>query len=358
MLIKRILLFPFSFIYGGITAVRNFFYSKGIKKSYSIPGKSIVIGNLSMGGTGKSPHTLYLWNFLKQNHEVAILSRGYGRQTKGLIEVEQNHASNEVGDEPLMFKKRVQNNTQVIVSESRKNGVDFIRSISQNSVILLDDAFQHRKVKAGFSILLTDYSNPFYSDFVVPVGTLREWKCGKNRADCIIVTKCPESLSESEKQFISRRLIVYPFGGFVPNLLREEERGGLKHVFFSQIIYGDLISFGKAISERMNILLVTGIANPKPLENYLKRFYNVETMIFSDHHQFTDADLSKIHAKFDTFTPRNSIIVTTEKDFVRLETILTDSDKQKYPWYYQSITVKLDREEDFKTLINNYVDTI
>lgn len=345
MLLKRILLFPFSLIYGCVTAIRNFLYNKGIKKSYSIPGKSIVIGNLSMGGTGKSPHTLYLWSFLQQNHEVAILSRGYGRQTKGLIEVEQKHTSGEVGDEPLMFKKRVGDNTQVIVSERRKNGVDFIRSRHENSIILLDDAFQHRKVKSGFSILLTDYNKPFYADYVVPSGTLREWQCGKNRADCIIVTKCPELLPELKKKAVLRRL----------NIGDKENK---KQVFFSQVIYGDLIPFGKEISEPTNILLVTGIANPKPLENHLKRFCKVESVVFSDHHQFTSADLTKIYTKFDTFTPQNSIIVTTEKDFVRLETILTDSDKQKYPWYYQSITVELDREEDFKTLINNYVDTI
>lgn len=345
MVLKRILLFPFSLIYGCITAIRNLLYNQGVKKSYPIPGKSIVIGNLSMGGTGKSPHTLYLWGFLKQNHEVAILSRGYGRQTKGLIEVEQKHTSTEVGDEPLMFKKRVGDHAQVIVSESRENGVDFIRSCRENSVILLDDAFQHRKVQAGFSILLTDYNNPFYADHVVPAGTLREWKCGKNRADCIIVTKCPESLPESEKQIISQKL---NFGG----------RENKKQVFFSQIIYGDLISFGKEISEQTNVLLVTGIANPQLLKNHLKRFCKVESIIFPDHHQFTSLDLAKIYTKFDTFTSQNSIIVTTEKDFVRLETILTDSDKQKYPWYYQSIAVKLDKEEEFNTLINNYVDTI
>lgn len=339
-----------------ITAIRNFLYNKGIKKSYSIPGKSIVIGNLSMGGTGKSPHTLYLWKLLEDKHLVAILSRGYGRKTKGLLEVKENHSSSEVGDEPLMFKKRVGEKSRVIVSESRKNGVDFIHSKSENTVILLDDAFQHRKVKAGFYILLTDYSNPFYSDCVVPSGTLREWKCGKNRADCIIVTKCPESLSESEKQTISRRLIVSPLeGGLrgVTNLKLKQ-----KSVFFSQIIYGDLIPFGKEISEYTNILLITGIANPKPLENHLKRFCKVESIVFPDHHQFTEVNLAEIHSKFDTFTSENSIIVTTEKDFVRLEPLLTTTDKQKYPWYYQSITVKLDNEEQFNALINNYVDTI
>lgn len=344
MSLKRILLFPFSFLYGCITAIRNLFYNRGIFSSYPIPGKSIVIGNLSMGGTGKSPHTLYLWKFLSDQNQVDILSRGYGRKTKGLLEVQENLTSAEVGDEPLMFKKRVKQQSRVVVSESRKNGVDYIRFKDEHAVILLDDAFQHRKVKAGFSILLTDYNKPFYSDFVVPAGTLREWRCGKKRADCIVVTKCPESLPDSEKQSISRRLIG-----------EEKEQ---TPVFFSQIIYGELISFGKEINQYDTILLVTGIANPKPLENHLKRFSKVDSLIFSDHHQFTRADVDKIHSKFGTFTPQTIIIVTTEKDFVRLQSILTASEMQQYPWYYQSITVKVDREDEFKTLINSYVDTI
>jgi len=342
MFLKRILLFPFSFLYGCITAVRNLLYDTGVKKSYLIPGKSIVIGNLSMGGTGKSPHTLYLWNLLKKDHPIAMLSRGYGRKTTGLLEVNDENTSTEVGDEPLMFKKRVGKQTQVIVAENRKTGVDYIRSRDKQAVILLDDAFQHRKVKAGFSILLTDFNRPYYADAVVPAGTLREWKCGKKRADCIVVTKCPELLSDAEKQTIIKKLKV-------------------KHdktVFFSQIIYGSLIPFAKEIPAYTQVLLITGIANPKPLESYLKRFYKVDSIIFSDHHQFTAADLARIHAKFDTFTPQNSIIVTTEKDFVRLEPLLSTTEKQNYPWYYQSITVQLDREEAFNELINNYVDTI
>lgn len=341
MFLKRILLFPFSFLYGCITAVRNLLYDNGIKKSYPIPGKSIVIGNLSMGGTGKSPHTLYLWNLLKNDHSVAMLSRGYGRKTTGLLEVKHESTSIEVGDEPLMFKKRVGEQTQVVVAENRKIGVDYIRSQDEHAVILLDDAFQHRKVQPGFSILLTDFNRPYYADAVVPAGTLREWKNGKNRADCIVVTKCPESLSDAEKRTIIRKL-----------------KGEEKPVFFSRIMYGDLIPFTKEIPDYTHILLVTGIANPKPLESYLKRFYQVDSIIFSDHHQFTAADLTRIHAKFDTFTPQNSIIVTTEKDFVRLEPMLTPAERQNYPWYYQSITVQLDREEAFNELINNYVDTI
>lgn len=356
MIVRKVFLFPFSFLYGCIAAIRNFLYDQGIKSSYPIPGKSIVIGNLSMGGTGKSPHTLYLWHLLEKKHPVAILSRGYGRKTRGLLEVKENHTADEVGDEPLMFKKRVGEKSLVIVSGDRKTGVNLIRSKSENAVILLDDAFQHRKVKAGFSILLTDYNKPYYADCVVPSGTLREWKCGKDRADCIIVTKCPESLSDIEKKTISQRLTVSSWRGrsgrkATPGLNEEL-------VFFSRIIYGDLIPFGKEVSAYTTILLITGIADPTPLEKHLERSYNVESMVFPDHYHFTKADLVKIHTKFDTFTPQNSIIVTTEKDFMRLEPLLKGADRQAYPWYYQSITVKLDKEEAFKTLINNYVDTI
>lgn len=341
MIFRKILLFPFSLLYGLVTAVRNFLYDSGVFSSYPVPGKSIVIGNLSMGGTGKSPHTLYLWEVLEKKYPVAILSRGYGRKTKGLLEVKEGHSSSEAGDEPLMFKKRTGEKSIVVVSESRKNGVEYIRSVNDHSVILLDDAFQHRKIKPGFSILLTDYNHPYYSDHVVPSGTLREWRCGKKRADCVIVTKCPGSLTEEEKKHVIERL--------------KFRKGS---IFFSQIIYGALVPFGKEKKRFSNILLVTGIADPNPLEIYLKRFYKVESMVFPDHHHFTEADLMKIHAKFDTFTPENSIIVTTEKDFVRLESLLTAPDKQKYPWHYQSITVKMDKQEQFNALINNYVDTI
>lgn len=337
----RVLLFPFSILYGTIGAIRNFLFDKGIKKSHEIPGKSIVVGNLSMGGTGKSPHTLYVWNLLKETNEVAILSRGYGRKTKGLFEVKTSSTSQQVGDEPLMFKKRTQEQASVVVAEQRKVGVDFIRQKSINSVIILDDAYQHRKVKAGFSVLLTDFNDPFYQDFVVPAGRLREFSSGKKRADCLVVTKCPPNLSVETKRNMRQKL------GFKN-----------ENVFFSKIIYGDLVPFGKVENNFSKILLVTGIANPKPLEAYLNRFCKVELITFPDHHDFTNEDLLKIHTKFDTFTTEPAIIVTTEKDFVRLDTLLTNEDKKRYPWYYQSISIDLDEKERFNALINNYVNTI
>lgn len=157
----------------------------------------------------------------------------------------------------------------------------------------------------------------------------------------MVVTKCPHSITDSEKVKITAQL------KFKNNA-----------IFFSSVKYGEMISFGKKIEQPDTVLLVTGIASPKPLEEYLSQFYKVESLVFKDHHQYTITDLLKIHSKFDTFTSDKSILVTTEKDFVRLDSILTDEQKQKYPWYYQSITVEIDREEQFNNLINNYVDTI
>lgn len=323
-------------------AFRNSLYDLGLKKAHSINGKSIVIGNLSMGGTGKSPHSLYLWELLKDEFSVSFLSRGYGRKTKGLREVATTDTTEDVGDEPLMFKKRVGNNSVVVVSENRKNGVAYIREKAKNSVIILDDAYQHRKVKAGFSILLTDFNRPYYNDFVVPTGTLREFRCGKNRADCIIVTKCPQ-LSESEKNTIIKNL-----------------NAGTKNVYFSEIKYGELISFSNTKNEDFdNVLLVTGIANPTPLLEHLQANYHVELIRFKDHHQFEPNDITFIHEKFDTFAHNGKgVIITTEKDFVRLAHATFETAINNFPWYYQPIAIQLDREEDFKNKVLKYVRTI
>lgn len=338
----NIFLFPFAALYGLITKVRNYGYDQHFLKSYKIPGKSIVIGNLSMGGTGKSPHTLYIWKLLRDEFKVDFLSRGYGRKTKGLLEVSENHIGTEVGDEPLMFQKRVESKSIVVVSENRKKGVEYIRAKNKDSIILLDDAFQHRKVTAGYSILLTDYSRPFYEDFVVPAGTLRESRKGKKRADCIIVTKCPKDIQESEKQTIIKKI------------------RGNKPVFFSHIEYGNLTSFSSVQTSNFSkILLVTGIANPTPLYEFLSEQYQVELVRFKDHHNFSAKDIEIIHGKFTKFAPNeDGIIVTTEKDFVRLTQKEFEQAIQRYPWYYQPITIKLDKEEEFKNELLKYVRTI
>lgn len=339
----KIIFFPFSWLYGLIMEIRNGCYSSGIFHSYKILGKSITIGNLSMGGTGKSPHTLYVWQLLKDEFPVSFLSRGYGRTTTGLIEVKKNNTADEVGDEPLMFKKRVSDTSCVVVSENRKNGIDYLREKSEDAVILLDDAFQHRKVQAGYSILLTDYSKPYYNDFVVPMGTLRECRKGRYRADCVIVTKCPNTLEEQTKQEIIQKLKV-----------------GNKPVFFSSIAYDPIKSFTNTQkSDFKKVLLVTGIANPTPILEHLSGIYEVELIRFKDHHNFEVKDLALIHEKFGTFVGNgDGIIVTTEKDFVRLSHPSFEELIKDYPWYYQPITINIDKEEQFITEIRKYVRAI
>ena len=339
----RKLLLPFSLIYGSIVAVRNFLYTSGIKKRFAIPKKSIVVGNLSVGGTGKTPHVAYLLNLLlAEKLTVQVISRGYGRKTRGFLEVMKTSETVVVGEEPLLLKKRFPS-ANVAVSESRILGIEQTLSKNNPQVFLFDDAFQHLKIKAEINILLTTFSAPFFKNLVLPAGNLREFSCGKKRADLVIVTKCPENLPEEDKKEFRKKLNIKN-----------------KNIFFSRIAYGPLVPFNSASETTFDkILLVTGIADPVPLEKHLTHSGQVLSIRFADHHNFEQKDLEEIHKKFDTFVlDGNGIIVTTEKDFVRLSQPEFKEQLQDYPWYYQPIDVIIDEEELFKTKILNYVRTI
>ncbi len=339
----RILLLPFAWIYGGIAAFRNLMFDLQIKQSFSIPKKSICVGNLSVGGTGKTPHVAYLADLLKDSNKITLLSRGYGRLTKGFILGSKSSTGSEIGDEPKLYVSRFNPEVNVVVCEKRVEGVHQIQKIfPENNLIILDDAFQHRAVKAGLNILLTDYSAPYYRDHVLPAGNLREWKTGRIRADLIIITKCPLNLSADEKSKV------------IQNLKFDSDK-----IFFSHIKYGDLISFGKPINLNFkNILLVTGIANSEPLLVELKRKFRVESISFSDHHNFTLQDIERIHQKFDTFASDSKAIITTEKDFMRLSEMMESTEIKNYPWLYQAIEVELDRKNIFNKLVIQYVNSI
>lgn len=342
MQVLKYILLPFSLLYGVVMLVRNKMYDQGWFKSYKIPVKSILVGNLSVGGTGKTPHTAYLAELLCKDYKTAILSRGYGRESKGFLWIEASEDVINSGDEPLFYARKFEGELKVAVCESRAEGVKrILKEQKKTDLILLDDAFQHRAVKAGFSILLTDFNKPFYNDLVLPVGRLREFSRGKDRADCIIVSKTPETVTFQQKQRIKEKLMF---------------KNG--NVFFSSIQYDELVSFGTKIEGFEKVLLVTGIANPQPLIDYYQSKFKVEVLKFPDHHHFTSQDIAKIHSKFDTFDNENSAIVTTEKDFVRLNQILSVDDKHQYPWYYQAMTIEIDEKEKFNQLIKNYVDTV
>lgn len=338
----RTLLWPFSLIYGSITYVRNKLFDLGIFSTYILPNKSICVGNLSTGGTGKTPHVAYLTAFLSGKMETAILSRGYGRKTTGFLLISQVKTAAEAGDEPLFYKHSFGDSVHVAVCENRKIGAQKIQQLfPTNELIILDDAFQHRRVKAGLNILLTDFHLPFSKDLVLPAGNLREFQSGKNRADIVIVTKCPPNLTEMQKSNLAKSLKVNP-----------------ETLFFSSISYAPFQSFGKIVSNPTHILLVTGIANPTALVDKLSEKYAVEHLKFKDHHSFSMEEIEQIHQKFDTFAYGNAIILTTEKDFMRLKDFCTAENFNAYPWYYQPITVEIENEKQFKQTINQYVNTI
>ena len=338
----RYFLFPFSFLYYIITLIRNLFFDWGIITSQKLQEPSICIGNLSVGGSGKTPMTIYLTNLLKNDFQVQILSRGYGRKTSGYKEVTVDSTSDDVGDEPLLYKKRFKTVITVAVAEKRSLGANELLKIqTKNSILLLDDAFQHRSVNAGFSILLTPFQQIFSSDFLLPVGNLREARCGAKRADCIVITKCPESIEAAHKNRIIECMQKYS-----------------KPIFFSSIEYGELISFGAKRTSFETVLLVCGIAQPETLIIELRKKYKVEVLLFADHHNFDSSDIKGIHQKFNTFVGDGVAILTTEKDYVRLQTKLTADELETYPWYYLPIELKIENEDEFNFLIKKYVTAI
>ena len=303
MILLRKILFPLAFLYWLITFIRNWLYDKGIFKSSSFDIPIIAVGNLSVGGTGKTPQIEYLIRLLSDKYKVAVLSRGYKRTTEGFILADEKATASSIGDEPFQFYSKF-SNIQVAVDANRKNGIEnLLQHPNRPDVILLDDAYQHRKVKAGFYILLTAYDDLFCDDYILPFGNLREPSSGKKRADMIIVTKCPNDLSELAQQKIREKLKVK------------------QPVFFTTIQYDDYV-FGNEskllVSEIQSEskVLVAGIAKPKLFFDFLKNETD-EALVFQDHHHFSKQDCEQILAKAN-----GRKIITTEKDFVRLNGLL------------------------------------
>ena len=340
MQILRILLAPISILWFLITEIRNKLFDYGVISSFTIPKKSICIGNLSVGGTGKTPMTSYLTEIFSQKLKVHILSRGYGRKTNGFLNVTSSETSTNAGDEPVFYKLKYKELVQVSVCEDRKEG---IKQIGDNNydLLLLDDAYQHRKVKAGFTILLSSYSNLFINDYLLPTGNLRESRKNASRADCIVITKCPENISIEEKLAIEKKLLKFK-----------------KPIFFSHIRYQNFIPIGKPVNSIKKIMLVSGIANVKPLIKFLQKSYTTELFQFSDHHQFSKSEIDEIHRKFDTFADSNMVILTTEKDFARLHHKIENWKLKDYPWHYIPINMEFEKEFEFISLINSYVTAV
>ncbi len=327
---------------------RRFSYENIFKrKSYNLP--IICVGNLALGGTGKTPHTEYLIRLLKRKFKIATLSRGYGRKTKGYRLVENGNSVNEVGDEPLQYKNTFNDKIVVAVSENRNIGIRKLLEHNQKpEIILLDDALQHLSVKAGLNILLTDYYNLYIDDYVIPTGYLREFKSNSKYSDIIIVTKCPQVISPIDIKLIVKKIKLLPS----------------QQIFFSYYSYGNIVPLTEIAKQKddldySQLIMVTGIANPYPLKDYLsKKCYDLHTMNFKDHHNFNHKDIKKIITEFDLILSKNKAIITTYKDATRLISNDFIKNFENIPLYYIPLEVKFHKnyKQQFDKTILNFIE--
>ena len=342
-------LLPLSWLYGIGVRLRNQMFEMGILKeqTYDIP--IISVGNMTVGGTGKTPHVEYLVRLLGDRMKVGVLSRGYKRKSKGYVLAHEDSTMQAIGDEPFQMKSKFPN-IFIAVDENRRRGIENLASDAETKdvdVIILDDAFQHRYVKPGINILLVDYHRFIMNDQLLPAGRLREPLSGKNRADVVIVTKCPKDLKPMEFRVLTKNLDLYPF----------------QSLFFTTIKYGSLQPiFGSQTRalrtiKNTNVLLVTGIASPKQMHEDLKHHcQHIHSLKFADHHLFTRKDIEKLNAQFEAIkSPK--IVITTEKDATRLVAVDGLSDQVKNAIYSLPIQISFlqNDEEAFNHKIISYV---
>ncbi|MES2837037.1 MAG: tetraacyldisaccharide 4'-kinase [Bacteroidota bacterium] len=353
MKILRILLLPFAALYGLIVSLRNKFFDWGIFHPEEFTTPIISVGNLVVGGTGKTPHIEYLIRLLKES-KIATLSRGYGRKTNHFIEVLETSPAAEVGDEPRQFKQKFPE-VLVCCDTRRVRGIKKINELDSGiDAILLDDAFQHRWVKPGINILLTDYSQLFIDDYMLPTGNLREPRSGALRADVIVISKSPAVFSPIDRRLILQRFKLLPH----------------QKVFFSYLKYGEFIPYPKNenknlgftkeyyFDRRYSVVLFTGIANTSHLEEYLKgKVKEIIPAAFPDHHQFTIQDLEQVKKTFENITRANKLILTTEKDIMRITQPDLLEFVKKLPLFYIPVEVAFHEkdEKEFNKIIIDYV---
>ena len=340
-------LLPLSWLYGLAVKLRNLLFDVGVLKSRNFDVPIISVGNITVGGTGKTPHVEYLIELLHQKFRVAVLSRGYKRKSRGYLVASANTTVRDIGDEPFQMKQKFPDIT-IAVDKNRCHGIDQLTSDDEKlDVILLDDAFQHRYVKPGINILLVDYHRLIIYDRLLPAGRLREPLSGKNRADIVIVTKCPRDLKPMEYRVITKAMNLYPY----------------QKLFFTTISYGELrpMSPARPLSLKdlkdLQALLLTGIASPKQmvhdLSPYVKRLH---PLTFSDHHHFKRKDVERINRAFAAL-PSPKLIITTEKDAARLNGVEGLSDDVRKHLYVMPIKIEFMQEQEdmFNENIIGYV---
>lgn len=331
----KILLAPFSLLYGFGISLRDFFYRRGLLKGVEFNVPVISVGNLSIGGAGKTPHIEYLIRLLKDYVEIATLSRGYKRKTKGFLTVHPQNTAQQVGDEPLQFKRKYPD-IMVTVSESRTFAVPEIMKIKPDmQVILLDDAFQHRSIKPGLNVLLTEFERPFTKDFLLPSGRLREWRSAYERADVIIVSKCPIDVTAEEKE---------QFRADIKPLPHQKLYFSYYDYFPPYYIFNP--RYIAPLKSDWDVILICAIARTDYLVGYLEEKVNSVTVLeYEDHHNFSKFDIGHLKSNFDALESKKKIIITTEKDAMRLEEHRQYLIENQLPIFSLPVEVKFHFEE-------------
>ncbi|HHU26027.1 MAG TPA: tetraacyldisaccharide 4'-kinase [Bacteroidales bacterium] len=348
--IRRSLL-PLSWLYGGIVNLRNWLFDRNVLKQRSFDVPVICVGNLTVGGTGKTPHIEYLIRLLSKQYKVAVLSRGYKRKSKGFKVVEMDSRVQDVGDEPLQIKRKFPG-TMVFVDGNRVRAIEKILSAERAShpdVILLDDGFQHRRVKPSLSILLVDSNRPVFEDELLPAGLLREPLYGKNRASIVVVTKCYPDMQPIDFRIYANGLDLFPF----------------QQLYFTSLEYDTIRPLypelgGEPLElndlRKKHLFLVTGIASPAPLVDKLEhKTYNLYTKLFPDHHAFTKEDIRSIQEMVTSVDDPNKIILTTEKDAVRFQSLPFLEEEMKRMLYYIPVRISFINEKEQESF-NNHID--
>lgn len=348
----RNLLAPFTPFYGLMVAIRNRLYDYNILHSTEFRLPVISIGNITVGGTGKTPHVEYLISLLHGTFNVATLSRGYKRKTRDFLLATTGSTAEEVGDEPMQIKRKFPE-IQVAVDANRIRGVrKLMTDFKELHVILLDDAFQHRSIKPGLSILLIDYNRPLSGDFLLPLGNLRENASEKRRAHIILVTKCPPKLKPIDRRLVVKEINPFPY----------------QNLYFTTMIYGEFypvfendapkLTKSTCKKEKYRLHLVTGIVNSRPLKKHLRSITpKITESKFPDHHYYSNKDLGAIESAFQKIDHDKKIIITTEKDAMRFQSMKGIKDALKRKMYYIPVGIEfLDNEEDnFNNQIISYV---
>lgn len=341
------ILTPLSWIYGLVTGVRNWLFNSKILKEEEFDVPVVGVGNITVGGTGKTPHVEYIVSRLSFDMHVAVLSRGYKRKTKGFVLANPKSTPDLIGDEPFQIYQKLGSRAKVAVCENRRHGIrELMRLFPELELIVLDDSFQHRWVKPKVSVLLTDYNRPFYKDHLLPLGRLRETPRQVNRADVVIVTKCPEELLPINFRIISKELDLMKYQKL---FFSRYEYGSLQPVFQDESPYR--VSLG-SLTANDSVLLLTGIAHPRYFVRYFRKFpFRVKVDHFPDHHDFSRDDILAISKKFKEMKGERKVIITTEKDAVRLMHNPYFPKELKPFTFYQPVEVRMINGLDDKDFI-------